>query len=233
MRHVEYQSLSDIKDMCGIRVITYYQSDVERVQALIMREFHVLEEQSHGAEAAETFGYTSMHLIAQLDRRRQDLAEYLAYKDLVLEIQVRTVLQHAWAAISHKLDYKSQAEVPDRSRRKLFRVAALLETGDDLFESYRVDAEALRVGYIQQAKLDGWQGLELNLDTLQLAWNRFPLKRIRERAVEVGFKPRLRTLPAPQKRSVIGRLVNIAAACEIRTLGELYEVAKTNRKGSR
>jgi ppGpp synthetase/RelA/SpoT-type nucleotidyltranferase len=225
-RHGDYKSLADIKDMCGIRVITYYQSDVERVRDLMKRELHVFEEQSHGAESAETFGYASMHLIAQLDSRRQGLAEYLSYKDLVVEIQIRTVLQHAWAAISHKLDYKSQAEVPDRSRRKLFRVAALLETGDDLFESYRRDAEALKIDYIRLAKRDGWQGLELNLDTLQLAWSKFPLKRIRESAIEVGFRRAVTPLPADTKRRSLGRAIEAAAVYDIQTLGELLEVAK-------
>lgn len=55
-----------------------------------------------------------------------------------------TVLQHAWATISHKLDYKSEVDVPRELRRSLFRLSALLELADKEFVDLRRRTEELQ-----------------------------------------------------------------------------------------
>jgi hypothetical protein len=69
--------------------------------------------------------------------------------ELCAEIQVRTVLQHAWAAIDHRLNYKRANEIPVELKRQLFRISALLEVADDQFESVRLAAEHLSTSYEQ------------------------------------------------------------------------------------
>lgn len=49
------------------------------------------------------------------------------------EIQVRTLLQHAWAAFAHDRIYKSDFEVPRRWQRDANRTAAMLEEADEAF----------------------------------------------------------------------------------------------------
>jgi hypothetical protein len=48
-------------------------------------------------------------------------------------VQVRTVLQHAWASISHALQYKQEDDIPRALRRRLARISALLEVADEEF----------------------------------------------------------------------------------------------------
>jgi putative GTP pyrophosphokinase len=132
--------LSEISDLSGIRIIAYYNEDVDVVSELLKAEFDVDWPNSSDRRVAsrpEEFGYQSLHYVVRLNAARRNLLEWSHLRDLRAEIQVRTVLQHAWAAISHKIQYKRESEVPVLLRRKLFRLSALLEIADDEFLSLR------------------------------------------------------------------------------------------------
>lgn len=132
--------LDIIPDLSGIRIIVYYNDDIDRVNHIINEEFDVVEiERSHQPEVYEVdkFGYISIHFVVRLSEERKKLTEWTSYKDLHSEIQVRTVLQHSWAAISHALQYKREADVPLKSQRRLFRLAGLLELADEEFAVLR------------------------------------------------------------------------------------------------
>jgi len=72
------------------------------------------------------------------------LSEYALFDKMKCEIQVRTILQHAWAEIEHDLVYKSPADIPFRVRRRFASLAGLLEIADREFESLRQDEMAVR-----------------------------------------------------------------------------------------
>jgi putative GTP pyrophosphokinase len=225
-RQGAYRSLEDITDLAGIRIVLYYQSDVRRVRdQLLYQEFEVIEQVIHGASSAETFGYSSEHYLIRLDERRNSLSEYRSFAPLTAEVQVRTVLQDAWAAISHKLDYKSEAEVPISSRRKLFRVAALLETGDDLFDAFRTEIEGLRVEYREKARTDEWRDLTLDLETLRASWEHFPIEAVEAQARSIGFRPYNEDPDPDSLDTDLSQLAGVAVEAGIETVGELAEVA--------
>ena len=56
-RKPEYASLADVTDKCGVRVVTRYQADIDRVVNLIRGEFDVRETVTHGQERPDAFGY--------------------------------------------------------------------------------------------------------------------------------------------------------------------------------
>jgi ppGpp synthetase/RelA/SpoT-type nucleotidyltranferase len=144
--------LVDITDLAGVRVIVYYASDVERVDALIEREFLIDADNSWKRTPTadpDRFGYRSDHYVVSCSESRSRLGEWSPYQDLKAEIQVRTVLQHAWAAIDHRLSYKRSSEIPTELKRQLFRISALLEVADDQFESVRIAAGHLSTSYEQ------------------------------------------------------------------------------------
>ena len=66
---------------------------------------------------------------------RASLPEYQKYKDAVTEIQVRTILQHAWAEIEHDIQYKSSITIPKDIRRRFMALAGLLEIADREFQA--------------------------------------------------------------------------------------------------
>lgn len=132
--------LEEITDLAGVRVILYYQEDVQKVYDLLQAEFAVDKERSTDKSndlAVDQFGYTSIHVVAKLSHSRNSLPEWLICEGLVAEIQVRTVLQHAWASISHALQYNSEEEIPREYRRRLMRLAGLLELTDQEFSHLR------------------------------------------------------------------------------------------------
>jgi ppGpp synthetase/RelA/SpoT-type nucleotidyltranferase len=135
---------ADMTDLVGLRIITYYREDVARIGDILKGEFKVDEKNSVdkvAGLAADRFGYLSVHYIVWLSPARGQLAEWRQYAGIPAEIQVRTALQHAWAAVQHKLDYKSSIEAPLELRRRLFRLSALFELADEQFSELR-DARA-------------------------------------------------------------------------------------------
>jgi putative GTP pyrophosphokinase len=127
--------IAEVTDLVGLRVTTYYVEDVRRVGELLSEHFQVDGDRSHveSFEDPGRFGYASNHYVIRLPHARSQLPEWRPFEDICAEVQVRTVLQHAWAAISHKLAYKNEDEVPLPLRRKLFRLSALLEAADEDF----------------------------------------------------------------------------------------------------
>lgn len=130
----------EIPDLVGVRLVLYYQDDIEKVESIIKREFNVLEEEkNHQADkySPDKFGYLSVHYVVKLNELRAELSEWKAVSDFHAEIQIRTVLQHSWAAISHALQYKREGDVAPQLRRKLFRLAGLFELADEQFIEIR------------------------------------------------------------------------------------------------
>lgn len=139
--------LEEINDLCGLRIILYYQEDVDKYCEAIRNEFIVDGSSSVDKRRelnSDQFGYISVHLVCQLSKDRVKLVEWRNYADLKVEVQVRTVLQHAWASISHALHYKREADVPYQFGRKLTRIAGLLELSDEQFSELRNQSEVLK-----------------------------------------------------------------------------------------
>lgn len=162
--------LEEITDLCGLRVILRRISDVAKVVELIRDEFDIDEPNSTDKEEeleVDQFGYLSVHLVVQLKEDRTSLREWKHLKQLKAEIQVRTVLQHAWALISHGFDYKARADIPRPIRRQLFRLSALLEVADTEFDQIAKDIEELLERYKTEVS-EGNTSIELNVDSLRI-----------------------------------------------------------------
>ena len=160
--------LREVTDLVGVRVIAYYPEDVDKICDLLRQEFEVDEANSTDKRAAldpDRFGYLSYHLVVTLGPSRKRLAEWRACAEIKAEIQVRTVLQHAWAAISHELDYKSVDHAPIELQRKLNRLSPLLELADEQFQELRNDRDtSSRRDRDKIARHD--LDIEINLDSL-------------------------------------------------------------------
>lgn len=144
---VRYQSpLQDITDLAGVRVIVFVRDNVEIVCGKIQELLDIFENEDVGDRVykAGKFGYQSRHLLARLGVDRKDLAENRKFGELVCEIQVRTILQHAWAEMEHDIQYKTDSALPVDLNKRFSALAGLLEIADREFASIQKDSDALK-----------------------------------------------------------------------------------------
>ncbi|WP_426247656.1 DUF429 domain-containing protein [Nocardioides sp. LHG3406-4] len=131
--------LSDIGDLVGVRVITYVHSDVEAVVGLLADEVSVREDRDMGLETASEgrFGYASRHL--QIEAGPDQHPAYPLLEGRTVQVQIRTVLQHAWAEFEHDIRYKGTIPEADRADfdRRFTLAAGLLELADREFSTIR------------------------------------------------------------------------------------------------
>jgi putative GTP pyrophosphokinase len=224
--------LVEITDLCGIRIITYYQDAANAVAELIESEFLVDRESSvvHAATAAE-FGYRSAHYIVRINDGRSALLEWSEFTAFKAEIQVRTVLQHAWAAISHKIQYKREEDVPVALKRKLFRLSALFELADDEFVSLR-NASGVATKEIIELFSSGDRRIPLDHVSLsKLLETSFSVAEICAMAEEVGFSfDDVDGADDESDRDTVSDLIQLAAIAKISTVEEFELMLNSSLK---
>lgn len=135
--------LKQITDLAGVRVITFFPRNIEDVCKSIEAEFDIKERRDKGEElvAENRFGYQSIHYLIKMRDTRTALTEYRRFDSFVAEIQVRTILQHAWAEMEHDIQYKSAAAIPSMIRRRFMSLAGMFEIADREFQAIQ-DADA-------------------------------------------------------------------------------------------
>ena len=141
----KYRDLDDVTDVLGVRIVTYFPDEVDKLAQIVEAHFDIDRENSIDRRATlepDRFGYLSLHYVARLSAVRQGLAEYGPERGRRFEIQIRSILQHAWAEIEHDLGYHTEAAIPPDIRRRFSRLAGLLEIADAEFEAIRDDMAA-------------------------------------------------------------------------------------------
>ena len=122
-----------ITDFIGIRIICSYEDEMQIIENIIKQHFDVIEktDKTQKLKKENTFGYKGVHLDVKLSQERLKLSEYKKISEFPVEIQIRTIIQHAWSYLDHKLVYKKEnsAEVT----RSVERLAALFEIADSEF----------------------------------------------------------------------------------------------------
>jgi hypothetical protein len=95
-------------------------------------------------DSPERYGYPAVSYVLSLNRERGALREWAKYKDLPFTLEIRTVLQEAWAANAQKVSLPTDTSTKKKMQRKLLRLSALLEEADEgflsLWESARESA---------------------------------------------------------------------------------------------
>jgi len=129
--------LRQITDLMALRAVCPFLEDVDMVveAARTVFEIQELEQKGEGRSFAE-FGYSSTHLLVSLPYELQ--REFPSLGEYRVEIQVRTILQDAWAEVEHELIYKVGAHpLNQQIRRKLAALNANLVLSDTIFQEVR------------------------------------------------------------------------------------------------
>ena len=112
----KYATLSDVTDLVGARIVTFYTDDVDRIAAMVEQLFEVDWNNSvdkRMLHQLDTFGYNSLHYVCTLPG--------YTYR---FELQLRITLQHAWASINHDIGYKTGVEIPHDYLRRINRLVS-------------------------------------------------------------------------------------------------------------
>ena len=129
LKGAKYKSIDDITDLVGIRIITFYTDEVDKVAAIAKRIFDIDWDESvdkRKLHQLDAFGYNSLHYICRLKTG-----------SLRFELQMRTALQHVWSTIEHDTGYKGGVKIPKEYKRQFSRLAGMLELVDDEFSRLR------------------------------------------------------------------------------------------------
>jgi ppGpp synthetase/RelA/SpoT-type nucleotidyltranferase len=159
--------MEQITDKAGVRIITYFLETVDEVSSLISEQFDVLEQEHKVSEDPTRFGYRSTHYLVKFLPNRATLPEYGRFRTLTAEIQVRTILQHAWAEIEHDIQYKSSSVLPTTIRRRFAALAGLIEIADREFQAIDSENRAVRVQARQRIDLGDLDKVEITADSIR------------------------------------------------------------------
>jgi ppGpp synthetase/RelA/SpoT-type nucleotidyltranferase len=139
----KYKDLDNqFTDLTGIRIVVYFASQISQCIEVIRNLFDIDEDNSTDRSEVlglDRMGYRSSHFVCTLGPSRSQLAEYDSIASLKFEIQVRTVLQHAWAELAHDRSYKFSTGLPDNIQREINLYSGLLEIADSAFDRISKD----------------------------------------------------------------------------------------------
>lgn len=150
---------ADVMDRAGVRIIMHLLSECQPAEWLVGHEFEVVPEHSPNKLAelgTDRMGYRSTNIVCKpprkLCRERRPWADYDGWP---FEVQVRSLLDHAWAELSHARSYKLQVgALPHDLERRLSLLAAQLESCDRECDSIAADAQAYVVAMNKLAPED-------------------------------------------------------------------------------
>lgn len=162
----KYSTLSDITDIFGIRIITFYNEDVDRIASMAESMFEIDWPNSvdkRKQHQFDSFGYNSLHYICRMPTSLYADPQHPELNEIRFELQMRTALQHVWSAIQHDIGYKSEIETPMEYHRDLSRLAGMLELADNEFSRIRASVSTYRHrvqslvqnGQLEEVELDG------------------------------------------------------------------------------
>lgn len=210
LKGAKYATLSDITDLVGARIITFYTDDVDRIASMAEQLFEIDWNNSvdkRKLHELDSFGYSSLHYICRLPGF-----------NFSFELQLRTTLQHAWAAINHDTGYKSGIEIPREYMRRMNRLAGILEMADDEFSRIRSEITDYRrrvQTLVQKGKLDD---VLLDGDTFRSYIQARPLDALNKRIAAIN--------QAEIQETPLIRYLRVLLALQCNTLGDVDRLIK-------
>ena len=184
----KYETLFDITDLIGIRVVTYYTDDVDKVAAIAKQIFDIdwknsVDKRKH---QLDSFGYLSLHYICYLKEG--------PLRNIPFEVQMRTALQHVWSAIEHDIGYKGAVKLPPEFVRQFSRLAGMLEMADDEFSRLRTTMTDYRRQVQSLVKSGHFSEVSLSTDSFRQFLELRPFDRLNQRIAAVN---QAEIVPAP------------------------------------
>jgi ppGpp synthetase/RelA/SpoT-type nucleotidyltranferase len=127
-------SYKDVNDKLGVRIICTFQEELDKIDGFIHKYFIIKKAEYKKADLDfDKLDYVSNHYDVLIKTDTSVFNKLIEFKDLLFEIQVRTLNQHAWSNAAHTLSYKQDAELASGMKRRVYRLLSLYEIADDEF----------------------------------------------------------------------------------------------------
>ena len=223
----KYNSLDDVTDILGTRIITFYTDEVDKIAGLMEKTFDVdwantTDKRKLGD--LDRFGYKSLHYICRIPKSLYSDPEHPEINTFRFEIQMRTALQHVWATMYHDTGYKSGVEIPEEYLRNLNRLAGLLELADEQFSKIRIEITDYR-RQVQALVADGnFDAVALNGDTFRSFLQLNPFKKLIERIASIN--------QAEIIEDSLIRYLDVLIQLGFKTLGDVERMIKENSEAA-
>ncbi len=185
----KYKFLDDITDIVGIRVITFYTDDVDKIAAFVENMFQIDWENSvdkRKMHQVDSFGYLSLHYVCKIPDSIYSDPQNPWINNFPFEIQLRTTLQHMWANMNHDIGYKSGFDIPREHLRNLNRLAGMLELADDEFSRIRTSINDYRRQVTELVANGKFDDVSLNGDTFKNYLNLKPFDKLNRRIAAIN-----------------------------------------------
>ena len=178
LKGTKYKRIDDITDLVGLRVITVYTDEVDKVAVIVKNIFDIDWQESvdkRKLHDLNSFGYNSLHYICRLKTG-----------GLRFELQMRTALQHVWSTIMHDTGYKGDVKIPREYLRQFNRLAGMMELLDDEFSRLRFVLTDYRRHTLALVKSGHLDDVPLSPDSLHNYLDLKPFDRLNRRIASVN-----------------------------------------------
>ena len=189
LKGAKYRTLDDVTDIVGMRVVTFYSDDVDKVAAIVNECFQVDWNNSvdkRKLHRLDSFGYNSLHYICRLPKTVVDDPDMPLLNELWFEIQMRTALQHVWSTLDHDTGYKGDVTIPREYQRQFKRLAGMLELIDDEFSRLRNVLTDYRRQMLALEASGHLEAVDLNADTFRRYLETHPFARLNQRIAAIN-----------------------------------------------
>ena len=189
LKGAKYNSLDDVTDILGIRIVTFYGTDVDKVAAIVSEIFDVDWRNSvdkRKLHRLDSFGYNSLHYICRLPKKIFEDADMPQLNELPFDIQMRTALQHVWSDLDHDTKYKGDIKIPREYLRQFNRLAGMLELIDEEFDRLRNTLADYRRQMLALQASGQLDNVYLNADTFRKFLDMRPFNSLNQRIASIN-----------------------------------------------
>ncbi|XYU17128.1 GTP pyrophosphokinase [Bacillus pumilus] len=149
-KNIPMHEIETMQDIAGLRIMCQFVEDIQVVKKMLQsrKDFVVVDKRDYIVEHKES-GYRSYHLVVLYP-----LQTISGEKQLLVEIQIRTLAMNFWATIEHSLNYKYSGNIPEKVKLRLQRASEAASLLDDEMSEIRGEIQEAQVAFSRKKKND-------------------------------------------------------------------------------